>query len=218
MKNLIKYSVYLTCLDFSINKDIDSAWEELETTKNDLSIEIDNEEGFYSFGKSLYFSKYNAKNDEHKRIFTIMQSSPVLNKYNNEGVYDDVSKYENNIVNESQNKFPFCYFIVFLKNIPIGVINIYYLTGINNISFFFLVLTQYQGKGLGDLLIKSIINFIKKLKKEERYSFDKVKSIISLVDVKNKASLRIMEKNGFTLLGEGFFRKNYSTNFVLNLE
>lgn len=103
----------------------------------------------------------------------------------------------------------FSYYYIFTDNdIPIGYLSSWVMIPSAEILNFF-VINEYQGRGIGDMMLKSIINSYKQLG---------VESISLEVRVTNQRAISLYEKNGFK---KAYIRKQYyhdGTDAILMLK
>ena len=156
---------------------------------------------------SLYFVICNKCIEDATKIMTLIMTNHAINTYNRHGfsTKQKTLEYINSQINNVEEHSCYQYYICFMfyknKAIPVGLIHIYDGTGKDELSFYFCVLTDFQGKKIGTKMAKTIINYVRKWRADKSHKFHNsvkfIKRIETTVDVNNPSSNKVFIRLGF---------------------
>jgi len=137
-----------------------------------------------------------AKEEDANFIFEMMQDKKYQKHYLERLLYKDIEDARTHIIKYSHEaeKRKAIFFIVLLGEEKIGVLDIYKINSKDSrASIGYGIKQEMWGKGLGTKICALGVNYAKKNLK--------LHTLEATADPKNEASRRVLEKNGFTLLG-----------------
>lgn len=204
------------------NYGIDNIYKDLTVEKKDENIYIKKTimRNKIPNGEKIYqrISFHPLTKDDEKFFLSIhSRENGLMTFHNYNPIHDKAGDQQYNkafFQDILQKQRPYNIFVIYLDDIKIGIFNLYTMDDKKSISYSITIVRtidkrKIQGKGYGTIALEKIIDYIIYLNAKGEINADYIEALVS---TKNYASMKINERNGFTIAFTGNYRKAGEAN------